>query len=81
MPAPHTSRPIWQRDVQIPSRTANTQLRCQKALEIIPGATHLFEKPGRSHTSLSSLRSSSSNTCILHVFRRNNSKHSQMSRN
>ena len=46
MHALHTARPIWQRNVQIPSGTANAQLRCHKALEIIPGATHLFEKPG-----------------------------------
>jgi hypothetical protein len=46
MPAPHTAQPIWHRGVQIPAGTANAQLRCQKALEIIPRATHLFEEPG-----------------------------------
>jgi putative phosphoribosyl transferase len=25
---------------------AYRQLRCEKALRIVPGATHLFEKPG-----------------------------------
>jgi putative phosphoribosyl transferase len=28
------------------NEAAYVQLRCQKALEIIPGATHLFEEPG-----------------------------------
>jgi putative phosphoribosyl transferase len=28
------------------SKQAYTQLRCEKRLEIIPGATHLFEEPG-----------------------------------
>ena len=46
MRALHIAQPLWQRDVQIPSGKANAQFRCQKALEIIPGATHLFEEPG-----------------------------------
>lgn len=28
------------------NREAHAQLRCEKALEIVPGATHLFEEPG-----------------------------------
>ena len=28
------------------NREALSQLRCEKSLEIIPGATHLFEEPG-----------------------------------
>jgi putative phosphoribosyl transferase len=28
------------------NRTALAQLRCEKRLEIVPGATHLFEEPG-----------------------------------
>jgi hypothetical protein len=28
------------------NRDAMTQLRCEKRLEIVPGATHLFEEPG-----------------------------------
>ncbi len=28
------------------NEAAYTQLRCQKTLEIVPGATHLFEEPG-----------------------------------
>ncbi|MNY20363.1 putative phosphoribosyl transferase [compost metagenome] len=28
------------------NREALAQLRCEKALEIVPGATHLFEEPG-----------------------------------
>jgi pimeloyl-ACP methyl ester carboxylesterase len=28
------------------NRRAFAQLRCEKRLEIIPGATHLFEEPG-----------------------------------
>ena len=29
------------------NRTALSQLRCEKRLQIVPGATHLFEEPGR----------------------------------
>ena len=29
------------------SRDAFARLRCEKALEIVPGATHLFEEPGK----------------------------------
>lgn len=32
------------------NRGAHAQLRCEKALEIIPGATHLFEEPGTLET-------------------------------
>jgi alpha-beta hydrolase superfamily lysophospholipase len=28
------------------NRQAYEQLRCEKRLEIVPGATHLFEEPG-----------------------------------
>jgi putative phosphoribosyl transferase len=28
------------------NRRALAQLRCEKRLEIVPGATHLFEEPG-----------------------------------
>jgi pimeloyl-ACP methyl ester carboxylesterase len=28
------------------NQQAFEQLRCQKSLEIVPGATHLFEEPG-----------------------------------
>lgn len=28
------------------NRQAFAQLRCEKRLEIVPGATHLFEEPG-----------------------------------
>jgi hypothetical protein len=28
------------------NRQAYRQLRCEKKLEIVPGATHLFEEPG-----------------------------------
>jgi pimeloyl-ACP methyl ester carboxylesterase len=28
------------------NRAALAELRCEKALEIVPGATHLFEEPG-----------------------------------
>ncbi|HLF22045.1 MAG TPA: alpha/beta hydrolase, partial [Aestuariivirga sp.] len=28
------------------NRTALAALRCEKRLEIVPGATHLFEEPG-----------------------------------
>jgi len=28
------------------NRTAQTRLRCENNLEIVPGATHLFEEPG-----------------------------------
>jgi len=28
------------------NRTAFAQLHCEKRLEIVPGATHLFEEPG-----------------------------------
>ena len=33
------------------NREALEQLRCEKRLEIVPGATHLFEEPGRSRRS------------------------------
>ena len=75
MHAPHTAQPLWQRDVQIPAGTANAQIRCQKGLEIIPGATHLFEEPG-ALAHIEQLAAGSSNTGNLHVFRRNNSEHS-----
>jgi hypothetical protein len=28
------------------NREALAQLRCEKSLEVVPGATHLFEEPG-----------------------------------
>jgi hypothetical protein len=28
------------------NRIALTQLRCESRLEVVPGATHLFEEPG-----------------------------------
>jgi pimeloyl-ACP methyl ester carboxylesterase len=28
------------------NRTARTMLRCENRLEVVPGATHLFEEPG-----------------------------------
>jgi pimeloyl-ACP methyl ester carboxylesterase len=28
------------------NRQAQAQLRCQNRLEVVPGATHLFEEPG-----------------------------------
>jgi hypothetical protein len=28
------------------NRSAQRQLRCENRLEIVPGATHLFEEPG-----------------------------------
>lgn len=34
------------RDVLILNRAALAELRCEKRLEVIPGATHLFEEPG-----------------------------------
>ena len=34
------------RDVIALNRDASTHLRCPKLLEIVPGATHLFEEPG-----------------------------------
>jgi putative phosphoribosyl transferase len=39
---------VGSRDVQVIelNRLALAQLRCEKQLEIIPGATHLFEEPG-----------------------------------
>jgi putative phosphoribosyl transferase len=33
-------------DVLRPSRQALATLRCDKRLEVVPGATHLFEEPG-----------------------------------
>ena len=71
MHAPHTAQPIWQRDVQIPCGTANAQIRCQKALEIIPGAlAHVAQlAAGWFQQHLHPAR-----------IRRNNSEHSQMSR-
>jgi hypothetical protein len=32
------------------NRQAFTQLTCRKRLEIVPGATHLFEEPGTLET-------------------------------
>ncbi len=34
------------REVIVLNRTAATHLQCETALEIVPGATHLFEEPG-----------------------------------
>ena len=33
-------------DTAMVHRQAYRQLRCEKKLEIVPGATHLFEEPG-----------------------------------
>lgn len=39
---------VGERDPQVLelNREALGELRCEKALEIVPGATHLFEEPG-----------------------------------
>ena len=82
MHAPHTAQPIWQRDVHIPSGTANAQLRCQKALEIIPGDTHLFEEPGAlAHVAQLAAGWFQQHLHPLPARRSTNSEHSQMSRN
>jgi putative phosphoribosyl transferase len=49
---PHVASPtlliVGGRDTTViqMNEAAYAQLRCQKALEIVPGATHLFEEPG-----------------------------------
>jgi len=64
------------------NEAAYAQLRCQKALEIVPGATHLFEEPGAlEHVAQLAAGWFQQHLHPLHAFRSNNSEHSQMSRN
>jgi pimeloyl-ACP methyl ester carboxylesterase len=39
---------VGERDIDVLAlnRLALAELRCEKALEVVPGATHLFEEPG-----------------------------------
>ena len=64
------------------NETAYAQLRCQKALEIVPGATHLFEEP-RALERVAQLAAGwfQQHLHPLHSLRSNNNEHMQMSRN
>jgi putative phosphoribosyl transferase len=63
------------------NEAAYVQLRCQKALEIVPGATHLFEEPGAlEHVAQLAAVWFQQHLHPLHALQRNNSEHSQMSR-
>ena len=64
------------------NEAAYAQLRCQKALEIVPRATHLFEEPGAlEHVAQLAAGWFQQHLHSLHALRSNNSEHSQMSRN
>jgi len=63
------------------NEAAYVQLRCQKALEIVPGATHLFEEPGAlEHVAQLAAGWFQQHLHPLHALQSNNSEHSQMSR-
>jgi len=64
------------------NKAAYAQLRCQKALEIVPGATHLFEEPG----ALEQVAQLAAGWFQQHLhplpaLRSNNGEHAQMRRN
>lgn len=40
----------YDREVLALNKSAYDELRCEKALEVVPGATHLFEEPGALET-------------------------------
>ena len=63
------------------NEAAYAQLRCQKALEVVPGATHLFEEPGAlEHVAQLAARWFQQHLQPLRTLR-GNGEHSQMSRN
>ena len=64
------------------NEAACAQLRCHKALEIVPGATHLFEEPGALER-VAQLAAGwfQQHLHPVHALRSNHSEHSQMSRN
>jgi len=63
------------------NEAAYAQLRCQKALEIVPGATHLFEEPGAlEHVAQLAAGWFQQHLHPLHALRSTNSEHSQMSK-
>jgi putative phosphoribosyl transferase len=63
------------------NEAAYVQLRCQKALEIVPGATHLFEEPGAlEHVAQRAAGWFQQHLHPLHALHSNNSEHSQMRR-
>jgi putative phosphoribosyl transferase len=64
------------------NEVAYAQLRCQKALEIVPRATHLFEEPeALEQVAQLAIGWFQQHLHPLHALRSNNSEHSQMSRN
>jgi putative phosphoribosyl transferase len=64
------------------NEAAYAQLRCQKALEIVSGATHLFEEPGAlEHVAQLAAGWFQQHLHPLHALRSNKSEHSQVSRN
>ena len=64
------------------NEVAYAQLRCQKALEIVPGATHLFEEPGTlEHVAQLAAGWFQQHLHPLPARRSTNSEHSRMSRN
>jgi len=59
------------------NEAAYAQLRCQKALEIVPRATHLFEEPGAlEHVAQLAAGWFQQHLHPLHALRRNNREHS-----
>jgi len=85
---PHVVSPtlliVGERDTAVIqlNEVAYAQLRCQKALEIVPRATHLFEEPGAlEHVAQFAAGWFQQHLHPLHALRSNNSEHSQMSRN
>jgi putative phosphoribosyl transferase len=64
------------------NEAAYAQLRCQKALEMVSGATHLFEEPGAlEHVAQLAAGWFQQHLHPLHALRSNKSEHSQVSRN
>ena len=64
------------------NEAAYAQLRCQKALEIVPGATHLFEEPGAlEHVAQLAAGWLQQHLHPLHSLRSNNNEHLPMHRN
>jgi putative phosphoribosyl transferase len=63
------------------NEAAYAQLRCQKALEIVPGATHLFEEPGAlEHVAQLAAGWFQQHLHSLHALHSNNSEPIYMSR-
>ena len=63
------------------NEAAYVQLRCPKALEIVPGATHLFEEPGAlEHVAQLAAGWFQQHLHPLHALRKNNNEPMQMSR-